>query len=728
MLVLFTTVGSMIFPAHGKEIKKDLQPPDLPLLFVENQGQWPASVQFSVRAQTMVAAFEKQSIHLYIPKHPGRLSPEGNLLRLTFENALRDVNVMGETPQATRCGFFLGNDASKWRSGVPTYAGIRYHHLYDGIDVGLRSGIASPNLEYDLCLTPGSDPGKIVIRCDGAEQLALSPDGTLLIKTQQGELRQPPPATWQLTEAGDRQPIECRYRLLDERRYGFELVSANPQWATVIDPELVWATYLGEGNYDVGEALAVAPDGSVLVTGFTLVLGPPFDDIDTFVARFSEDGTALLNLSFLDGGNIDGAFGISSDLSGIVTVAGQTFSSGFPITDNAFQKEFGGFSDGYLVQLSPDLQTLLYSSFYGGSGEEAFTDMAVDKAGGFVMCGYTGSDDLPVTSGAYQENFGGGVLDAFVARIVPANAPSEQLTYATYVGGSADDSDFDPADPFGSSLDERLLRQAVAVTPSGKIVVAGMTWSEDFPVTSNALQSQHSAPTGIYPEDADMYLTVLNPAAAGQSARELQLVYSTYLGGSMRDVSEDLVAHDNAKVTLVGISRSADFMVTANAYQSQLKGSQDAVIVQMKPIPAMSPRAQLSYASYLGGSGRDSAQGVHPLVSGDIVVGGVCGSEDFPTTDGSTLNGPYDLFLTRLDTSRNSEDQLIGSTLFGGSGSELLCVGPVGDGMGTVYITGDTDSADLPGVEGSYDDTFGGGVFDAFVARFHVGSLGNPKD
>ncbi len=491
--------------------------------------------------------------------------------------------------------------------------------------------------------------------------------------------------------------------------FAFVLTASAPAAA----PELQWATYYGTHFQDAAEAVAVAPDGSVVAVGFALSLYdvPPWFAVDAFIAQFSSDGTTLLNEIILEGSGIQGAFGVSVDDAGIITVAGQTESADFPVTADALQGTLGGSADGFLVQLSPDFE-IIYATYLGGSGEESIADMAVDKKGGFIVCGYTASEDFPVTDGAFQGASGGG-FDAFVSRIVPGGEP--QLTYSTYLGGSGDDCD-------GAVQDERLLRQAVAAMPGGNIVVAGMTWSEDFPVTDGALQTEHSD-SG---QDADIYVTVLNPTA------EDQLVYSTLLGGPGRDVAEDLAVRDDDKVSLLGLSRSADFPVTANAYQGQLMGWQDAIVVQLKALTDIPPEEQLIYSTYFGGSlggdvgkeGRDAGNAIYMLRTGDIVISGVAGSTDFPTTDGSTLQGGNDIFITRLDTSKKPEKQLVSSILFGGSSAETISVGPVDDGFTTVYIAGATRSPDLPGVEGSYDDTFSGTNLDAFVAKYNLGGIG----
>jgi hypothetical protein len=474
--------------------------------------------------------------------------------------------------------------------------------------------------------------------------------------------------------------------------------------AKTISAELDWATYLGTADYEAGEAIAVGPDGTLYVTGFVLAFVP--FQIDTFVARVTPDGTTLLNSLLIEGSDIEGGFGIAVDAEGIVTIVGQTSSPDFPVTADAMQPALAGGADGFVMQLSPELD-ILYATYYGGAGEEAITDVALDGAA-VVVCGYTGSADLPVTAGAFQTNPGGGAFDAFVARMTPWKGPdpADQLSYASYLGGSGSDTDPDVQD-------NRLLRQAVAVRPNGQIVVTGMTDSEDFPVTAGAVQTEnHGA--------LDLYVAVLDPRAAGWGA-ERQLVYSTLLGGSGLELAEDVTVRDNAQISLAAVSRSEDFPVTDNACQTVLLGIQDAVVVQLLAVPN---NPQLTYSSYLGGSGRDAANGIYQLRSGDLVVGGVAGSDDFPVTDDSVLQGTYDLFLVRLDTSRKPERQFVMGTLFGGTGDEILLAGPVDDGFGNIYITGDTDSTDLPGVAGSLQETFAGGWLDAIIAAFDVGGVG----
>jgi len=258
------------------------------------------------------------------------------------------------------------------------------------------------------------------------------------------------------------------------------LISAQSQ------AQMMWATLYGDGIMEANEGIAMGSDGTIYTTGF---IQPPNWNIDCFAAHYSADGSQLLNFATFDGGAIDGCFCIVVDDDGNVTIAGQTMSPDFPVTDNALQKTYGGgMADGLLIQLNSDFE-LTYATFFGGDGEESIVDMALDDDGNIVISGYTGGN-LPVTEGAYQNAFGGGDVDAFVAKIDPGG--ETQLLYSTYLGGSGNDTDYDPDNTFGPSLDQRLLRHAVDTMPDGSIAVSGMTWSTDFPTTAGAIQTAHA--------------------------------------------------------------------------------------------------------------------------------------------------------------------------------------------------------------------------------------------
>lgn len=702
----------------------DISRAALPPSFVENRGQWPDPVMFGFRADGVLAALEKHAITLQLSGDDGSGSIHVAPVRMTFEGASADVVLEAEGRQAASCSFYLGNDRSRWQRNVPLNTSVLYRGLYDCIDVRIRATGPEEEggqgrLEYDVRIHAGSDLEGVVVRCDGAEALAIAPDGSLLLSTALGVLRQPLPKTWQERPSGEQVPIECRYRVVDATRFGFEVSPADPDLPTVIDPEIEWLTFLGgAGDEDVPEAIALGPDGTVTVAGFTDSVEfdwgckdrppdwvPSRGSYDWFVAQYSSGGE-LLHLVFLGGSSIDGAFALEVDGRGVITVAGQVWSEDFPKMDGperAFQKDFaGGWGDGFLLQLSPEFE-IIYSTYFGGSGEDAITGLKIDATGAVVLCGYTASGDLPVTPGAFQEDFRGGTYDAFVARIMPdPDLPrQDQLLYGTFLGGTE-------ADTHPEIIDHRLVCQALDLNEAGEAVVTGSTWSEDFPITPGALQTEGD-------QGGDVYVSVLRPDTTIQPSNQ-QLRYSARFGGAQDDIPWDVKwdASGN-RVCLVGMTDSDDFPTTEGAFQETFPAdSRAAFVVRVTPDSSLPSEEQLAYSTYLGGSLRDAANGLFVMDSGDLLIGGTALSPDFPTTDGSVLRGPADLFLVRFNP--DAENPLIYSTLIGGDSREGLFVGPDGDGTRVFVFAGNGSSTDLAS-RNACDRDFDGGSGDGFIAR-----------
>jgi hypothetical protein len=327
---------------------------------------------------------------------------------------------------------------------------------------------------------------------------------------------------------------------------------------------LVYSTYLGGSRYDVGNGIAVDGAGNAYVTGFTdstnfptanalqATFGGGVNGEDAFVAKLNATGHALVYSTYL-GGSDDEGNGIAVDGSGNAYITGRTLLSTFP-TANSLQATFGGgFADAFVSKLNAAGNALVYSTFLGGSGDEAGKGIAVDGAGNAYVTGFTSSTDFPTTN-PLQATSGGGVYgeDAFVAKL---NATGNALVYSTYLGGSGDD--------FGDGI---------AVDGAGNAYVTGSTDSTDFP-TANPLQATCA---GV----SDAFVTKLN--AAGNA-----LVYSTYLGGSDGDGGDGIAVDGAGNAYVTGFTSSTDFP-TANPLQATYAGVSDVFVTKV-PDPDMDP-------------------------------------------------------------------------------------------------------------------------------------------
>jgi len=322
---------------------------------------------------------------------------------------------------------------------------------------------------------------------------------------------------------------------------------------------LIYSTYLGESRDDVAYSLSPDSAGGVFVAGYTYSNDFPTTDgayqrdfgggnDDAFIAHLNGEGSALIYSTYLGGSGSDRASSLSPDGAGGVLVAGWTRSNDFPTTEGTYQRNIGGNYDAFIARLNAEGSDLRYSTYLGGSGYDEATALSPDGAGGVVVAGYTDSNDIPTTEGAYQRNYGGGGYDAFIARL---NAEGSALIYCTYLGGSS----FDVA-------------YALTSDGAGGVIVAGTTYSSDFPTTEGAYQRNFGG-------NDDAFIGRLN---ADGSA----LIYSTYLGGRNYDNAYALSPDGAGGVVVAGYTYSNDFPTTEGAFDESYNGGDyDAFITDI---------------------------------------------------------------------------------------------------------------------------------------------------
>ena len=237
----------------------------------------------------------------------------------------------------------------------------------------------------------------------------------------------------------------------------------------------MYSTYLGGTESDYGNAIAVDSSGNAYIAGTTNSNNFPtknaYQDTfggglyDGFITKLNATGDTLLYSTYLGGYGYDIVSGIAVDTSGNAYITGNTDSNNFP-TKNAYQDTFGGgLYDGFITKLNATGDTLLYSTYLGGTESDAGNAIAVDSSGNAYITGSTGSNNFP-TKNAYQDTFGG-FDDAFITKL---NATGDTLLYSTYLGGY----DFDNA-------------SGIAIDTSGNAYITGSTGSNNFP-TKNAYQ------------------------------------------------------------------------------------------------------------------------------------------------------------------------------------------------------------------------------------------------
>jgi hypothetical protein len=395
----------------------------------------------------------------------------------------------------------------------------------------------------------------------------------------------------------------------------------GPQDAFVakLDPSgtrLVYLTYLGGSDLDTPTGLAVDSAGNAYVTGFTRSANFPTlnalqannrGSFNAFVTRLGPTGN-LLYSTYLGGSRNDSGSGIAVDSSGNVYVAGIATSSNFPVI-NPVQSGLEGASDLFMAKLNSSGSQLAYSTYLGGSQQDAATSIAVDMSGNVYVTGATLSTDFRLANAA-QNLHGGGIFDAFVVKL---NSSGNQLIYSTYLGGGGSDRGF------------RIMADF-----AGAAYIVGDTFSANFP-TANALQR---SPGG----SADAFVTKLNSAGT--------LVYSTYLGGSGIDGAAAISIGTGGGAYVTGFTQSNDFPTTAPLQQNSGGGDFDAFVAKLS-----ASGSALEYSTYLGGSGTDTGFAIAAGASDRVYVMGLTGSDDFPTVNAlqsANAGGVSDLFVAKI--------------------------------------------------------------------------------
>jgi hypothetical protein len=536
----------------------------------------------------------------------------GAAVRIDLLAADGRVRPRGLASLAAPSHYFKGIQAFR----APSFARVEYPQVYPGVDLAYYG--KQRELEFDFMLAPGADASRIRLSFEGVQEVLLEADGRLRLRTGSGDLWLGRPRVYQ-KRGGEEREIAATLILRGRNEAGFQLGAYDPQLPVMIDPVLSYASYLG---------------------------GAAFDSIT----------------------------GIAVDSAGSAYVAGWTESVDFPTTSQAFQSGNGGSTDAFVAKLSPAGDSLVYSTYLGGSRDDRAFGIAVDASGAAIVTGWTYSADFPTVAAA--QSVPGGWRDAFVAKLSPSG---DALVFSTYLGGSGSDSG-----------------NGVAVDAQGGIYVAGETDSTDFPVRNGFLSSNQGL--------SDAFVAKFTSAGA--------LVYATYLGGNGQDRATAIAVDSAGQAYVTGATESSNFPALS-AFQAHSGGLQDAFVAKLN-----ASGSGLVYSTYLGGAGGsvrfpESGLGIAVDSAGNAYVTGVASSADFPEQNplqACVTTGHTDAFVTKLNAWGSG---LLYSTCLGGSDYDYGTAITV-DSAGNASVAGYTTSGDFPVTNPVQASN--AGLYDAFVA------------
>ncbi len=454
-----------------------------------------------------------------------------------------------------------------------------------------------------------------------------------------------------------------------------------PKLAATRQVEIAWGTYLGGTDWEGGLDMALIAGDIPVVVGFTQSSDYPtapgayqttFSGYeDAVITALEPDNGLPLWSTYLGGADLDEAWSACRTNGGNVLVGGRTWSPDFPTTTGAYDTTFTGVEASFVGELEAGTGRLLWLTLV----DNTFTRSAVATPGGEVIIGGQAGGGAPVTAGAYDETFNGGIWagDGFVARL---SGSGQHLDWCTYLGGGGED----------------YLRK-VRLGNQGDVVVVGYTLEPPpgeapFPVTDGTFGGQFGG-------GADGFVSKLSPAGDA-------LIWSSYLGAEEGDWLNDVAVTSAGAVVVTGYTNSRDYPVTSDAYQDSLQGWFDAML----SIVSADGEA-IIYSTYLAGEEDDVGYCLELTDDGRILVSGGTASPTFPgprAPDELTTPPGWDWFVAEFNAESYALER---SFVIGGSQHEWRSWVASGADHG-LYLFGDTDSPDLPVTPGAFQPTSGG--------------------
>ena len=679
----------------------------LPLTFEVNRGQTDQAVAFLARGDGygLFLTETEAVLRLRAPAQSDRAA----VVRMRLAGASKRPQITGIDRQPGASNYYIGKDRRQWRTNVPHYAKVKYAQIYPGIDLIYYGN--QRQLEYDFVVAPGADPRAIGLAFSGATASTIGAGGNLVLQTANGSVQLHAPVIYQLV-GGVRHEVAGRYALKESGVVAFDVAEYDHNTPLVIDPVLVYSTFLGGTSQDAGNGIAVDGSGSAYLVGDAgsasfptlnsnqALSGPE----DAFIAKLNATGTALAYSTFIGGstaGTSEHGYGIAVDASGNAYVVGTTFSPDFPVTANAFQPAKGTNASqetAFVAKLSAG-GTLAYSTFLSGfQGSRAY-GIATDGAGNVYVTGPSVNGYPVTTTGAFTTSTSN--ASGFLTKLNTNASGAAGLVYSTYLGPSG----------FAEG-------HSVAVDAAGNAYVTGITNATGF-ASTGAFQTTFAG--GTY----DAFVAKFNTNGSGAASR----VYATYLGGSGVDIggssrsststgNNGIAIDASGNAYVVGRTDSTNFPV-ANAFQAANAGYFDAFLTKVN-----ATGSALVYSTYLGGSSTtliDEANAVAVNAVGNAYVIGHTESANFPVASnlslpGSTTGGVfvskftpsgtalvYSIRLGRLSTGAASAD------------AENFGEGIALDAAGNAFVVG-TGRSSYPTTTGAFQTT-AGGITDVIVSQ-----------
>ncbi len=384
----------------------------------------------------------------------------------------------------------------------------------------------------------------------------------------------------------------------------------------------------------------------------------------------------LVYSSYMGGLDLDVAYDQTTDLNENIILTGVTLSFDFPTTPGAYENVLQGI-DIFIMKMDSMGSKIISCTLITGDDWDYSKIVRTDESGNIYIAGDTYSSDYPTTDGAFNRTHWGDEWDRDII-VTKLDPDCTSLIFSTYIAGENDD-----------------LGNDMELDGSNNVIVAGLTISDEFPISDDALDKNCDGYTDSY---------LLNLDSSGSS-----LIYSTYFGGDDIDNCLAVEMIDDNHAIIAGFGYSTDLPISTDAYQSNLSGEEDGYLCIIDLA-----NSTIDACTYFGSFDNDEIMDLCIGDDGSIIVGGITASRNLPGSAGTVSSeykgGDYDSFIMKINGNLSA---LIFSTYIGGSYGDLGY--SISTGMnGSIAISGLTYSTDLETTENALSTSYLGGGQDGF--------------
>ncbi|MDQ3191138.1 MAG: gliding motility-associated C-terminal domain-containing protein [Bacteroidota bacterium] len=529
LLILFTFLCGKTYAVHGNDGAHSSDNKQS-LIFIQNKNQWNENVKFKANIPGGFLYLEKNGFTFDFIDNESykKVRGHGNsdsqstdnidspikahCLKTSFINSNASVSLSGFDKAVSYYNYFLGNDQSKWADNVSAYGKVLYNNLYNNIDLSVYSTHAY--LKYDFIVKPNGDPAQIIVEYKGADKMQLK-NGHLLIKTSINEFTEQKPYAYQVID-GVTKEVSCKYILNEKRISYFFPQGYDTSKELIIDPVLIFSTFSGSFSNNFG-----------------------------YTATF--------------------------DSKGFLYAGSTAFGPDYPVTSGAYDVTFNsGNVDVALTKYDTSGTTMIYSTYLGGSGDELPHSLVVNSNDELFIYGTTGSSNFPVTMGAFDLTFNGGVpltpsglgisfpsgSDIFVSKL---SNNGSQLLSSTFIGGSHNDGiNYSSNSALKYNYADEV-RGEIDIDKQNNIYIVSCTRSTNFPTTVNSFQPVFGG------GDIDGVVIKMDNNLS-------TIIWSSFMGGSLNDAAYSLALDSNYDLYIAGGTSSLNFPVLPSGLQNTFQG------------------------------------------------------------------------------------------------------------------------------------------------------------